>query len=169
MPVFDVITSGYIIVSPADVFVSQRDNEPYFEWPNYNLITFHPAEQGANHPKTNNMATPKWNNPWAIKTAPGYSSLFVQPFHRESVFELLPGMVDTDTYTANVNFPFALKNPKFEGLIPAGTPIAQIIPIKREVWKMELGETNSLQVVNKLSTKLFDSYKSLFWNKKEYK
>jgi hypothetical protein len=179
MPVFDAIVGGYIIVSPADVFVSQKKTEdgskhPYFEWSSYGLIQFHPIEQMPEHPNRNgHMAYPKWINPWAIKTPKGYSVLFTQPMHRESVFTILPGIVDTDTYTAPVNFPFVLNDVNFEGLIPAGTPIAQVIPIKRDEWQMSLGSQAEFieqqQVTNRLQTKFFDRYKSMFRQPKEYK
>ena len=179
MPVFDAITAGYIIVSAADVFVSQRENEegtmsPYYEWSSYNLIDFHQIKQMPEHPKRNgHMSYPKWMNPWAIKTPKGYSSLFVQPMHRESPFTILPGVVDTDTYTAPVNFAFVLNDINFEGLIPAGTPIAQVIPFKRDAWQMSLGSQADFieqqQVTNRLYTKFFDRYKSMFRQPKEYK
>jgi len=179
MPVFDAIAGGYIIVSAADVFVSQKKAEdgikqPWFEWSNYGLIQFHPIEQMPEHPKRNgHMAYPKWTNPWAIKTPKGYSTLFVQPMHRESPFTILPGIVDTDTYIAPVNFPFVLNDVNFEGLIPAGTPIAQVIPIKRDEWHMSLGSQAEFieqqQVTNRLQAKFFDRYKSMFRQPKEYK
>jgi hypothetical protein len=179
MPVFDAIIGGYIIVSAADVFVSQKETQdggkqPWFEWSNYGLIQFHPIEQAPEHPNRNgHMAYPKWINPWAIKTPKGYSVLFTQPMHRESSFTILPGIVDTDTYTAPVNFPFVLNDVNFEGLIPAGTPIAQVIPIKRDKWQMSLGSQEEFieqqQVTNRLQTKFFDRYKSMFRQPKEYK
>lgn len=169
MPVFDAITAGYIICLPADVYISQKDGAPYYEWSNFGLVQFHPVIQAPLHPKANAFPYPKWINPWAIKTAPGYSTLFVQPFHRESEFTILPGLVDTDTYSAAVNFPFVLNDIKFEGIIPAGTPIAQVIPIKRDQWKMKIGDADQARVTTRLQSKMFDRYKSLFWHKKEYK
>jgi hypothetical protein len=180
MPVFDAITTGYIIVSPADIYVSQKEDKEgnvsaYYEWANHSLIQFHPVEQAPTHPNRNNhMSYPKWLNPWAITTPPGYSVLFVQPFHRESVFTILPGVVDTDTYNASVNFPFVLNEPNtFEGLIPAGTPIAQVIPFKRESWEMSIGVEADLieqrKIVTKLRSRFFDSYKTQFRQIKEYK
>lgn len=173
IPVFDAITAGYIIETPSDVWVSFRDGNPYFEWSSYDMISFHPIEQAPLHPNKNGYSYPKWMNPWSIKTPKGYSTLFVQPFHRESPFEILPGIVDTDQYFAAVNFPFVMKDRNFEGLIPVGTPMAQVIPFKRESWSSELGDTDDLKnqdaVVRKLRTKIFDKYKTLFWTKKEYK
>lgn len=173
MPVFDAITSGYIITSPADVYVRIKDEKQFFEWSALNLISFHPIEQAPEHPNRKPHAYPKWNNPWAIKTPKGYSVLFTQPMHRESVFTILPGIVDTDTYTAPVNFPMVINDPNFEGLIPQGTPIAQVIPFKREDWQMDIGSEKELKEQNSISLKLyikfFDKYKSMFWSRKEYK
>jgi len=175
MPVFDAITNGYILYTPVDVWVSQKDGLPWYEWPSFGPIQFHPVEQAPTHPNRNGheVSYPKWINPWAIKTEPGYSVLFIQPMHRETVFTILPGIVDTDTYDAPVNFPFVLNDVKMEGLIPAGTPMAQVIPFKRESWKMEIGDSETLNNQNKttikLRTKFFDSYKTLFRQPKEYK
>jgi hypothetical protein len=174
MPIFDAISAGYIIVSPADVYVSQRDGQPYFEWSSFGLIQFHSKEQAPEHPQRGKHESfPKWINYWAIKTPKGYSTLFVQPFHRESVFTILPGVVDTDAYTAPVNFPFTLNDPNFEGIIPAGTPIAQVIPFKRENWKMTLGGEEEIvesnKIIVRLQTHFFDRYKNMFRSSKEYK
>jgi hypothetical protein len=173
IPVFDAITAGYIIELPGDVYVRIVDGQQYFSWTNFDLVKFHSTDQAPNHPERKPYSYPKWINPWAIKTPNGYSTMFIQPMHRESVFTILPGIVDTDTYTASVNFPFVINDPNFEGLIPKGTPIAQVIPFKRESWKMEFGSEKELyddkQVVIKLSTKFFDKYKTMFWHRKEYK
>lgn len=172
MPVFDAITAGYIIKLPADVYVSLKDDIQWFEWADFNLVHFHPIEQAPNHPDKKPYAYPKWMNPWSIKTPKGYSTLFVQPFHRESVFTILPGIVDTDKYIAPVNFPFVINDPTFEGLIPQGTPIAQVIPIKRESWSVKLGGDFDLKlqysVSKKIQSKFFDKYKTMFWTRKEY-
>lgn len=179
MPVFDAITAGYIITTPVDIFISQQKDEqgnkyPYYEYPSLNAIQFHPIEQAPLHPhKGNHIIYPKWINPWSIKTPKGYSVLIVQPFHRESPFTILPGIVDTDAYTNPVNFPFVLNNINYEGIIPAGTPVAQIIPFKRENWKFQIGGKKefieSQQVGMKMFTKFFDRYKTMFRSPKEYK
>jgi hypothetical protein len=185
MPVFDVINAGYIIKTPADVYVSQREvfdgdgnslgKRPWYEWANFGLIQFHPVDQAPNHPNRNGHeeSYPKWINSWAVKTPPGYSSLFVHPFHRKSDFTILPGIVDTDTYSAPVNFPFVLNDINFEGIIPAGTPVAQVIPFLREDWQMSIGKNEDIIESNKVTTKLrtrfFDSYKTQYRQTKEYR
>lgn len=191
MPVFDAIVAGYIITLPADVYVSIKKYDPQdpntgqaidnlptksiqtFEWSEFGLIGFHPIEQAPSHPSRNEHEYAKWINSWAIKTPKGYSTLFVQPFHRESFFTILPGIVDTDKYTAPVNFPFVINDPEFEGLIPKGTPIAQVIPFKRESWDMKMGGQKELEeqtnISRQLNTKFFDRYKTMFRSNKEYK
>lgn len=173
MPVFDAINAGYIITSPADIYVRIKDGNQYFDWSSLNLINFHPVSQAPEHPAKNKHAYPKWMNYWAIRTPKGYSVMFVQPMHRESVFTILPGIVDTDEYYAPVNFPFVINDPEFEGLIPKGTPIAQVIPFKRESWTMQFGGDKEIQEQSKitanLNTKFFDRYKTMFRKNKEYK
>jgi hypothetical protein len=194
MPIFDAISGGYILTTYVDVWVKQVPQipeetvldentdmsafptQPHYEWPSFSPVAFHPLDQAPNYPGKgeHKLSYPKWINPWSIKTPPGYSTLIIQPMHRESVFTILPGIVDTDKYTAPINFPFVLNNAdKFEGLIPAGTPMAQIIPFKRDSWNMELGSAEDYKeqnlVTSKLRTKFFDSYKTQYRQTKEYK
>jgi hypothetical protein len=94
--------------------------------------------------------------------------------HRENkYFSVLPGIVDNDKYTSPVNFPFTLKDIHFEGLIPAGTPMVQIIPIKRDSWSMKLGNEKHLKKqqldTDKIGTTFFDAYKNKFRQTKEYR
>jgi hypothetical protein len=173
MPVFDAITAGYILYTQVDIQITQQDGFPYYTWPDQDPIGIHLIVQAPLHPARNGASYPKWKNPYAITTPPGYSILFTQPLHRESVFTILPGIVDTDTYKAPVSFPFVLNDVKWEGIIPAGTPMAQVIPFKRESWKHKIGSDKERQEqeknYRKLSTIIFNSYKKQFWFKKEYK
>ena len=175
MPLFDAITSGYLITSVSDVHIKQVDGQPYYSWSTLEQIEFHPTEQLPVHPqnKTHEIAIPKWNNYWSIKTPKGYSCLIVNPMHRDLPFTIFPGVVDTDSYYAPIRFPFTLNDLGYEGLIPAGTPIAQIIPFKRNNWEMEIGSNENLKQIksinHKINTKFFDSYKTFFRQQKEYK
>lgn len=174
IPVFDAMTAGYIIKTYVDVQVTHREGFPYYEWPNFSAISFHPVEQAPLHPSKNGAPYPKWHNPWSIKTPRGYSCLFVPPFHNPNgIFEVLPGIVDTDSYHAPVNFPFVLHDLEWEGMIPAGTPMVQAIPFKRDSFHMRLGGTVEIEKQNKVTNKLrslwFNSYKRQFWTRKEYR
>jgi hypothetical protein len=180
LPVFDAITAGYILLTPVDVYVTQKASDengvlqPYYEWPSNKVIEWHPVVQAPTHPaNTGYFSYPKWINPWAISTPRGYSVLFTAPKHRDNVFTILDGVVDTDSYNNAVNFPFVLNDINFEGLIPAGTPMAQVIPFKREKWDMKLGGTEELDSINKTNlttqSRFFDKYRNHFWHRKEYK
>lgn len=180
MPILDAITSGYLILSACDVFIDKSESDRYYSWADYNLIKFHGQQQVTGYPKLEQkMGTeriPKFENLWIVQTPKGYSSLFITPFHQDLPFTILPGIVDTDTYHDAVNFPF-LPDPDFSGLIPKGTPIAQVIPFRRENWKMNVEQLeNSKANKNKflrghasVSTLFFDKYKKIFWVPKNYK
>ena len=173
MPVFDAMTAGYILFTQVDIEITIQNGDSFFKWPSQEAIAFHTSEQAALHSINNGKAIAKWMNPYSIKTEKGYSSLFINPMHSDNkIFTILPGLVDTDTYDAPVNFPFFLNDPLWTGIIPAGTPMAQVIPIKRDSWKMEKGSLKEIEqqgkTLAKLKTTWFNSYKKNFWNRKEF-
>ena len=177
MPVFDALNSGYLLLTHTDIWVSKKEDKEgqvtdWYQWPSFGAISFHPVSQALLHPESTGSPVPKWINPWSIKTPLGYSTLFTAPFHRKNIFTALTGIVDTDKYDAPVNIIFVLTNPNFEGLVPAGTPIAQVTPFKRNSWEMKIGNQKNFQDQNKttvkLKSKFFDSYKLQFRQTKEY-
>jgi hypothetical protein len=178
VPVFDALTAGYLIKLPVDVYVSNVNGEPAYQWAGADIIKFHTLTQASHYPNTSGynldklgQQLPKINNPWVVETPKGYSTLFIPPVHRENIINILPGVVDTDTYTAPVGFPFGLSDPSFVGMISAGTPIAQVIPFKRDDWThsiTELGYTND-KVGYELFKTFFDGYRNRFWSKKSFK
>jgi len=174
IPVFDAITAGYIIYTQVDVDVAKQENgESLYSWPSQEPISFHAIEQAKLHPSQNGKTYPKWMNPWIVQTDPGYSCLFVDPLNNpNSIFTIIPGIVDTDKYLTTVNFPFVLNNPNWTGVIPAGTAIVQVIPFKRDSWKHSFGNEYDIKNNNltfqKLKSSIYNSYKKHFWSKKEY-
>ena len=172
IPVLDAMTAGYIITTISDVYVTIKDNEPDYESLRSHNIEFHGRKQAYKHPLANEFLFPKWNNPWSIRTPKGYSCLFINPMHNPNLyFTIFEGLVDTDMYSAPVNFPFVLKNPTQEVLIPAGTPICQVIPFKRDKWYSTFSDDTSIpqDARNLVTSKFFDKYKHMFWQKKSYK
>jgi hypothetical protein len=180
MPILDTMTSGYLILSSADVFIEKQSEGRFYSWSAYDLITFHSQNQLNGYPKLEKKMklenVPKFTNHWVVQTPKDYSCLFITPFHHDLPFTILPGIVDTDTYFNAINFPF-LPDPDFEGLIPKGTPIAQVIPFKREEWKMSVGNLEDSKELQKkflgvrrgLDTLFFDKYKKNHWATKGYK
>ena len=182
IPVFDAITAGYIIVTCMDIEIIKKEKFSDYKWAykfnspfgKVDPVVFHNPEQADKHPSFKDFSSPpKFINPWSIQTPKGYSTLFVAPMHRDSPFEILPGIVDTDMHFSEVNFPFSLKDPNWSGIIPAGTPIAQVIPFKRDSWKKDIGgKKEQERIVRSNQTILLffsNAYKKLFWSKKIFK
>lgn len=173
MPLLDMMTAGYLLVTHCDLFVQQINKQPYFQWVGNEAVAFQPIEQTQGHPAFNGQGAARFLHPWSIKTPKGYSILFLQPSHRDTPFNVLPGIIDTDNYNAPTNTFFTLKDPKFTGLIPKGTPYAQIIPFKRENWTSKLGGNKEKKqvkaTVEKRGLIFFNRYRTFWWNKKIYK
>jgi hypothetical protein len=83
----------------------------------------------------------KFNNFWTIALPDGYSMLVTHPVNRPDLpFETLTGLVDADRYCDNfINFPARWRDPSFSGVLPRGTPVAQCLPVKREIWQAAFG------------------------------
>lgn len=179
VPVFDALTAGYMIVLQQDFYVEQTENGPYFHWRSENenqkdtdVLSSHSPFQAQKHPENNLGYQLKIENPWIIKTEKGYSCMFLPPMHRDNQIIILPGIVDTDTYYEKVALPFNLKDKYFEGMIEAGTPIAQVIPFKRESYEMSitpLDKEKNFRNQRTVASKLFDAYRNIFWSRKEYR
>jgi hypothetical protein len=177
VPIFDAISSGYLIKTHRDLDIEKNipDGLSFFWPPGDDLLEFHSEKQLCGLPGAEFFSeVPKFMSPWAISTPRGYSSLFISPMYRESSpIKILSGIVDTDSYNYSVNLPF-LVDPNYEGgIIPAGTPIAQVIPFKRDSFKMNIGGKKSINkasetYVNLLSVFL-NGYRKKFWSKKSYK
>lgn len=183
IPVFDAMSSGYTITTFCDIYINHekiKNIEENKKIPipkivssdeKHDTIQFHDLKQLQNHPLSKNQDAFKFMNPWGIKTPKGYSCLFVNHMHnKNNIFTILEGIVDTDTYSAPVNFPFIFNDTSFVGVIPAGTPIVQVIPFKRDSWNMEITENPKLinDQNNDLLSLFTNRYKKMFWSKKEY-
>jgi hypothetical protein len=177
MPVFDVMTAGYIYTLPADVIFSKGENgnvNTLWSTNDLGMIQSHPQPQYDSYsiPDEYEQIGLKFINPWITQTPPGYSCLFIQPTFRDDLpFYVLPAIVDTDTHPINVNFPFFIRK-DFEGMLPMGTPIMQIIPFKRDSWSHEIvldHDINLHKLWKKAERKGSNRYKTFFRQKKEWK
>lgn len=150
IPVLDAFTTGYYLVTNYDLYYNFNEdiNESTFSFDERVLesgskpITMHPFEQirGIELDNVYYEYAYKFSNPYVIKTPPGYSCIFTAPFNVVTPFYTITGVVDTDSHPLAVQFPFLMRR-GFDGVIKSGTPIVQVIPFKRDEWKM--------QVVNK--------------------
>ena len=180
MPLLDSMTAGYTVPLPFDLYVEREDTgTPIFRWQREDIdfITGHGPQQVPDPmvPDEYERKPFKFANLFAIKCPPGYSLLFTHPINRFDLpFLSLTGIVDADEYRVPINFPFLLRK-DFEGLIEAGTPMIQIIPIKREPWShsidKEINPEDPDLVYSRaaITTRMWKGYKRHFWNRKEYK
>ena len=171
VPFLDTMTSGYMIVLASDV---------YYDGNNFQQVS--KAEQVTTHfrdqletfdvPKEYNEQPYKWINFFVTKTPKGYSTLFTHPLNRiELPFYSLTGIVETDKFPIPVNFPFFMKK-DFVGVIPAGTPIIQAIPMKRDNWESEVEDKKPYKkpwYIDIMHNPPFGFYKKNFWQRKSYK
>jgi|TARA_R100000278_G_scaffold122923_1_gene110507 hypothetical protein len=175
VPFLDSLILGYIIPFDQDYLVDPIENDFSVTPANKNASSeFHDKEQLPKEwQKISGEKVGKFMNKWLIKTPPGYSCLFVQPMNRmEERFDIIPGVVDTDTYLNLINFPYFLKKRDEQFLFKRGEPMVQVIPFKREPWKMWSGfyyEKAHSKILNILNNEWMDRYKKYFWSKKSFK
>jgi len=175
VPFLDSLILGYIIPFDQDYLVDPVENDFSVTPANKNDSSeFHDKEQLPKEwQKISGKKVGKFMNKWLIKTPPGYSCLFVQPMNRmEERFDIIPGVVDTDTYLNLINFPYFLKKRDEQFLFKRGEPMVQVIPFKRESWKMWSGfyyEKAHSKIINILNNEWMDRYKKYFWSKKSFK
>jgi hypothetical protein len=192
LPFLDTLTAGYIIPSSNDIKFEVKEVEgkkDIFYVPNGNTVAqqkginisthlhniYHPVEQIGGKDsflakKNHNFNVFKFLSPWWIKTPPGYSCLFISPMNNENEnYEIIKGIVDTDTQH-EVNFPMFFK--KIESFfIAKGDPVVQVIPFKRESWKMKIEERteDEFHLYDYIyHTYLKDFYRKIHHKKKEW-
>lgn len=176
IPFLDAMTSGYIIATLADIEVSKNEfGETSFNWvSNHVLVAPHGKWQVEGMPIPDGYhSTPfKFTNEFTIKTPKGVSTLFINPLNRYDLpFTSINGIVDTDNYVMEINFPFLIKN-DFTGIIKKGTPIIQLIPFERKNWKRvykKFNKSERRKNHDEFYSIIKKAYKSLYWVKKEYR
>jgi hypothetical protein len=173
VPVLDAFSAGYIFRTSADV-IYDAETQRFVDNGLDSQISYHKDFQidGFSIDPSLSPHAYKWVNRFFWKTPKGYSTLFVHPLNRSDLpFQSISAVVDTDDFPLSVQFPFFIKN-GFSGLIPAGTPIIQAIPFKRDNWKLELPDQKESYEYKEF-WRWFEppmaKYKKNFWKRKSYK
>jgi hypothetical protein len=115
-----------------------------------------------------------WMSQWQPQAPQGFSLLITQPLNRpELPFHTTSGIIDADQFTVEGpgKIPFYIRK-GFTGLIPAGTPMYQIIPIRREAWKRELRDHDDKRrprTYSRLRRYFTGGYRREYWQRKEYR
>jgi hypothetical protein len=176
VPFFDAMTAGYVAVLTADIeVVKDNDGSSKILWrTEKNMVSHQEPSQldGLPIPKGYSSFAFKFDNQFVLKTPKGTSLLFVHPSNRFDLpFITMNGLVDTDSFDLPVNFPFFIRD-DFVGIIEAGTPIAQIIPIERNSWKskrLSYDPDRHKISLEKYVSRIKRAYKYFHWTKKEYR
>jgi len=174
VPFLDSLSSGYMITLPNDLYVKQVDNSPYLTWKS---AQFPPTwRDEISHENLVPVGCYPLEYVWrpgvALTIPLGYSMLITHPLNRHDLpFTTLSAVVDGGlVLDPNGNIPFYIKK-DFEGVIPKGTPIIQIIPFFQENWSSKKIKdlTKKGDQHGKMSASiLFGWYKKTFWTKKQY-
>tara|TARA_R100001591_G_scaffold75106_1_gene82970 strand:+ start:739 stop:1485 length:747 start_codon:yes stop_codon:yes gene_type:complete len=199
MPFLDSLTTGYLLKVPVDIIIKHNvkneetgERDGFWRTGDIDETLMRQERINVNRPKPDvhshtqlkgspavdkNKKLPfyKISNPWIIKTPPGYSCLFVPPLNNtDDRFSIIPGIVDTDSYKQEVNFPIVINGDKYDVLdtiIKKGTPYVQIIPFKRDNWKMKITGESSVKLKERamfFPFTILDNYKNNFWSKKSW-
>jgi hypothetical protein len=176
--VFDIMGSGYAYKTPCDIEFAENagdiqakvlDSRYESFLTNSSLTTF-PAPPG-HHAKPF-----AWWPDWAAELPEGYSALYMQPANRfELPFLTLSGVVDNDTVRLSVTMPFFVRR-GYAGVLPAGTPYAQVLPFKKEHWEAEVDvslphkEMSAKNLANSAKFRQPDGgvYISEVWERRKY-
>jgi len=112
---------------------------------------------------------------WQPELPSGWSMLYTQPLNRPELPFFFPsGIVDADKFVSTdskSSLPFYVKK-SFTGTLPIGTPLVQMIPLKRESW---LGSGETFDAKKQTATsfevhkQFWGGYKKFAWSKKSYK
>ncbi|MCX8278924.1 DUF6065 family protein [Phyllobacterium sp. 0TCS1.6C] len=135
MPFLDAMAAGWVIGLAATVRMEISDGGKTVDcgWDfDRTLVSNHASHQVAGNPREP-LPPCKFHNYWTIRTPPGWSCLFVPPLNRPNgIFEIVAGVVDTDTYQSEIHFPFFATGEPGLHVLERGMPIAQVIPFRRE-------------------------------------
>jgi|688.fasta_scaffold556291_1 hypothetical protein len=189
IPFFDAMVSGYIMETWESVEVYENSNgilkwryveqNPYTdEWDEKNNVQQSMFEErhgdsGSTIPRPaghahNHMIL---QGKWGIRLPKGWSLLITHPINRWDLpFTVTSGIIDSDEWWTSGNIPFFLKE-GWTGIIPAGTPFCQLVPIKRSSWASytSILSTPRVQYLSdKVGGKSIGWYKKNVWIKKQY-
>lgn len=173
-PFLESLTTGYMIVLPHDIYVKNNNGKPFITW---NHIEFNPKDRDFvadenlipfNHYPIEYV----WQLGVAFNVPTGYSMLLTHPLNRHDLpFTTISAIIDGGfTMNPTGSVPFYIKK-DFEGIIPQGTPIMQIIPFYQQNWiskntkgVLKIGKQHSDNALALIS----GWYKKTFWSRKKY-
>lgn len=155
-PILDALGGGVLMPLATDLHF--EDGLVQWDWDPPHLqdalmarapIGIHAPEQASGAPfDLAGQSVLKFLNFWTLSVPEGMSLLFTHPLNREDLpFRTLSGVVDCDLFgDGYVHFPALWKDPEFTGVLPRGTPVAQVFAVVRADQGLQLGEMSAEEV-----------------------
>lgn len=178
IPFLEGMSLGYMVVTSQDILITQHTETKEYDiqWSMKldNLVYIKHRDFPINIPVQVGFRDTHfvWSIPFTFLLPKGYSALITHPINRTDLpFYTTSGVVDTDNLPmTRGDIPFLLKE-DFSGVIPAGTPVIQIIPFKREPWGRAFSEKLE-EMQNSTSFKIArvftGFYKKSVWKQKDF-
>jgi len=161
--VFDIMGTGYVYRTPCDIdFFEDSSGQIQAKVLDSQYADF--LQERMTMPQ---FVTPRgyhdkhfaWWSDWAVEVPEGYSVLYTQPFNRfELPFLTTSGIIDNDKVHLPGTMPFFVAK-GFTGILPAGTPYAQMLPFKREHWESEIDVAIGYEEMLKKNHENSDKYR----------
>lgn len=155
-PFIDALSTGLLIPLATDLTVA--GGEIAWSWdppatPDAPItrapVGLHVPEQATGLPvDLDGAMVLKFTNYWTLEAPEGWQLLFTHPFNRPDLpFQTLTGVVDCDAFRHGyVHFPALWTRPDWEGVLPAGTPVAQVVAVPRAAPALEVRAMTAAEV-----------------------
>ena len=143
MPFFDAMTAGYLYLLAEDVEFTFVNGQPTIKCAHPAPLVEIRSIKEIPAPDGYYPIQFSWQMWWGMKLPDGWSALITHPSnHHDLPFRVVSGIADYDVYNQPGNIGFFILN-GWTGVLPKGTPMFQIIPIKRGDWVMEIDRSLS--------------------------
>ncbi len=172
IPFFEGIYSGYVMLTPCDIEFYVDNNIPKFKIDKeYDFFI-------SSRPPMLDFKTPfgyhedhfAWKPQWGVESPQGYNVLYTTPFNGYDVpFLNTSGIINNDKTSHPGNIPFFLRK-EFSGVIKAGTPFLQVIPIKRENWNSanKVLDPETIDHFKPGTPRIQNHYRKAIWERTRY-
>lgn len=161
--VYDIMGAGYVYRTPCDIEFTENSygqiEAKVLDDKNKDFLQFRPPMPQFQVPMGYHEIHFAWWSDWAVEVPEGYSVLYTQPFNRfELPFITTSGIIDNDKVNLPGTMPFFVKK-GFTGILPAGTPYAQMLPFKRENWESEIVDNLPYEKMAEINQKNSEKYR----------
>lgn len=194
VPVIEAVSNGFILPAWTDFLIIVKHGKmpiinaegveemvdgPHIAWScsgdaGVEFISYHAWQQiGPDCPVVNyplGKHLMKFSSPWTVETPKGWSVLIKSPPNHFSNIRLFEGIVDSDSYQRPVNLPFfwdGIEEGEFE--FKAGSPLAHIIPFKRETLDVQYDAWDEYKLEQQMilhESVYVDKYRKFWWHKR---